>query len=407
MRILLAFFILIATPAAAQHAGHTTPASRPAASVETCAPEHAAMGHCSSEPPAQAVDPDCPPEHAAMGHCTPSLAASQEAAVQDPTCPAEHAAMGHCTPAPRPQPVDPDCPPEHAAMGHCTPAPHPQPVDPSCPPEHAAMGHCTPGASQANGGRVALVPPPVAPPPAEAFSGPVHAADAIFGASAMERGRTALVQEHGGMRTGRILFDRLEWSSGEGSETFAWDADAWYGSDYHRVWFKTEGEAEFGHGVEAAEVQLLYSRPVTPFFDLQTGLRYDIEPDGGPAYAVLGVQGLAPYWFEVDAAAFLSDDGDLTARFEAEYDKRITNELILQPHAEVEIAAGDIPEREIGGGLSSIEIGLRLRYQFIPEFAPYVGVSYERSFGGTADFARARGDDTAAVRVLFGIRTWF
>ena len=406
MRVLLAFFLLTSTPAAAQHAGHTTPPSQPAA-PETCAPEHAAMGHCTPQPQTQAVDPSCPPEHAAMGHCTPSLAASQEAAVQDPNCPAEHAAMGHCTPAPHPQPVDPDCPPEHAAMGHCTPAPHPQPVNPSCPPEHAAMGHCTPGTSQENGGRVALVPPPVAPPPAEAFSGPVHAADAIFGASAMERGRTALVQEHGGMRTGRILFDRLEWSSGEGSETFAWDADAWYGSDYHRVWFKTEGEAEFGHGVEAAEVQLLYSRPVTPFFDLQTGLRYDIEPDGGPAYAVLGVQGLAPYWFEVDAAAFLSDDGDLTARFEAEYDKRITNELILQPHAEVEIAAGDIPEREIGGGLSSIEIGLRLRYQFIPEFAPYVGVSYERSFGGTADFARARGDDTAAVRVLFGIRTWF
>lgn len=382
MRFVLAFFLLIATPAAAQHAGHATPPSQPAAPAETCAPEHAAMGHCTPEPQTQAVDPNCPPEHAAMGHCTPSSAASQEAEVEDPNCPAEHAAMGHCTPVPRPQPVDPNCPPEHAAMGHCTPA-----------------------APREGGG--ALVVPPVAPPPAEAFSGPMYAADAIFGARAMERARTILVQEHGGMRTGRVLFDRLEWSSGDGVDAFAWDADAWYGSDYHRVWFKTEGEAEFGHGVEAAEVQLLYSRPVTPFFDLQGGLRYDIEPDGGPAYAVLGVQGLAPYWFEVDAAAFLSDDGDLTARFEAEYDKRITNDLILQPHAELELAAGDIPERGIGGGLSSVEIGLRLRYQFMPEFAPYVGVSYERSFGGTADFARARGEETEAFRALIGIRTWF
>ncbi|MDO1559546.1 copper resistance protein B [Brevundimonas sp. 2R-24] len=332
---------------------------------------------------------------AALGLATPVLA--------------QHA--GHGAPPPEPPAEISTCEPEHAAMGHCSLAPTADPVDPNCPPEHAAMGHCTPtraDSEDAPGGSDPVQAPPVAPPPAEAFSGPAHAADAVFGAATMGRVRSdVLIEEHGGMRTGRVLIDRLEVSYGDGSDGYAWEADAWYGSDYNRLWFKTEGEGEFGHDIEAAEIQLLWSRPVTPFFDLQAGVRHDIEPDTGPAHLVLGIQGLAPYWFEVDAAAFLSDEGDLTARFEAEYDARITNQLILQPHAELELSAGDIVEREIGGGLSSVELGLRLRYQFVPEFAPYVGVSYERSFGGTADYARARGDEVAAWRVLVGLRTWF
>lgn len=385
LALILAAAFGLATPALAQHAGHGAPPPQPPAEMSTCEPEHAAMGHCT----VTAVE------------------------TQDPNCPAEHAAMGHCTPSTVPNPVDPNCPPEHAAMGHCTPAPALalDPVDPNCPPEHAAMGHCTPARVEDSATTPHPRPteaPPVAPPPAEAFSGPAHAADAVFSAGTMQRvRREVLVEEHGGMRTGRVLFDRLEVSSGDGAEGYAWDADAWYGSDYNRVWFKTEGEGEFGHEVETAEIQLLWSRPITPFFDLQAGVRHDIEPDFGPTHLVLGVQGLAPYWFEVDAAAFLSDEGDLTARFEAEYDSRITNKLILQPHAEVELSAGDIADRQIGGGLSSVELGLRLRYQIIPEFAPYVGVSYERSFGGTADYARARGDEVAAWRALVGLRTWF
>jgi copper resistance protein B len=119
------------------------------------------------------------------------------------------------------------------------------------------------------------------------------------------------------------------------------------------------------------------------------------------------VQGLAPYWFEVDAAAFLSTKGDLTARVEAEYDQRITQRLILQPRVEFDLAAQDVPELGIGSGLSTAELGARLRYEFKPQFAPYVGVEYERAFGDTADFRRAEGEDVGGWSFLIGLRAWF
>jgi copper resistance protein B len=154
-------------------------------------------------------------------------------------------------------------------------------------------------------------------------------------------------------------------------------------------------------------VQALWSRAIDPWFDLQTGLRYDFRPDPSRAYLVLGVQGLAPYWFEVDAAAFVSTKGDVSARFEAEYDIRFTQKLILQPRVEVDFALQDVPELGIGSGLSSGEIGARLRYEVRPEFAPYVGVEYERAFDGTARFRRAAGEDRGGVSFLIGLRTWF
>jgi copper resistance protein B len=216
-----------------------------------------------------------------------------------------------------------------------------------------------------------------------------------------------LIAEHGGYTGYMVLFDRLEYRAVDGRDGYAWDAEGWYGGDYNRVWLKTEGEGEFGGHVESAEVQALYSRAVNPWFNLQAGVRYDIRPKPDRAHLVLGVQGLAPYWFEVDAAAFLSNRGDLTARLEAEYDQRITNRLILQPRVEFDLAAQDVPELGIGAGLSSAEAGLRLRYEIKREFAPYVGVQYERRFDKTADFARSAGDDVGGWAVLVGLRSWF
>jgi copper resistance protein B len=249
--------------------------------------------------------------------------------------------------------------------------------------------------------------PPVAPPPAAALSGPAHAADAVFGAEQMAQAREELRVEHGDMRVGKLLVDRLEARIRDGRDGYAWDAQGWYGGDIDKLWVKTEGEGEFGGGVEAAEVQALWSHAIGPFFDLQAGLRYDIRPRPDRGYLVLGVQGLAPYWFEVDAAAFLSDKGDLTARVEAEYDQRITQKLILQPRVEFDLAAQDVPELGIGSGLSTAELGIRLRYEFKPQFAPYVGVEYERALGDTADFRRAGGEDVGGWSVLLGVRAWF
>jgi copper resistance protein B len=368
--------LTIAAPALAQPAGRAAPAA-------------------SAAPAAPAADPACPPEHAAMGHCTPKSAAPVTAAppAADPSCPPEHAAMGHCTPA--------------GAAPLAAPTPPPAPAtDPNCPPEHAAMGHCTP--APAVPGSAPAAAPPVAPPPPEALGGPENAADTVWDPKLMASKRaTELIAMHGAFRGSMVLLDRFEYRAVDGRDGYAWDGEGWYGGDYDRLWVKTEGEGVFGEAVEAAEVQALYSRAIDPWFNLQAGIRYDIRPEPDRAHLVVGIQGLAPYWFEVDAAAFLSDEGDLTARLEAEYDQRLTNRLILQPRVELDLAAQDVPEIGIGAGLSSIEAGLRLRYQIEPEFAPYVGVQYERRLGDTADFARAAGEEAGGWALLVGLRSWF
>lgn len=247
---------------------------------------------------------------------------------------------------------------------------------------------------------------PASGPPPQALEGPAHAADAIYGAEAMAPSREELAKTNGGFTGGTFMFDRLETKVGKGEDLYLWDAQGWYGGDIDKLWFKSEGEGAFGGEVESAEVQALWSHAIGPWFDLQTGVRYDIKPEGR-AHAVLGVQGLAPYMFEVDAAAFLSDRGDVTARVEAEYDQRITQRLILQPRVELSLSAQDIPSTGIGAGISSVETGLRLRYEIAREFAPYIGVDYEAKLGNTADYARMAGEDADRVSFLIGVRTWF
>ena len=226
-----------------------------------------------------------------------------------------------------------------------------------------------------------------------------------YGAAAMAPSRDELATMDD-FALATIMFERFEAQSGEGEDLYLWDAQGWYGNDADKLWVKSEGEGVFGGGVESAQIQALWSHAIGPWFDLQSGVRYDFEPDSR-GHAVLGVQGLAPYMFELDAAAFLSDRGDLTARIEAEYDQRITQRLILQPRAELSFAAQDIPERRTGAGITTVETGLRLRYEFAREFALYIGVGYEAKIGDTADFARAAGEDTDKVSLLLGVRAWF
>ena len=247
---------------------------------------------------------------------------------------------------------------------------------------------------------------PSGPPPAEAFEGPQHAADAIFGAEAMAAARAENHATHGEMKTGTVMVERLEARVADGHDAFLWDVQGWYGGDIDKFVFKSEGEGEFGGSVEDAELQALWGHAIGPFFDLQAGVRLDVEPETR-SHLVLGVQGLAPYMWHVDAAAFLSDRGDITARVEGEYDWKLTQRLILQPRAELELSAQDIPERDIGAGLTKLETGVRLRYEFAREFAPYVGVGYEAKLGETADIARLAGEDTDGIALLLGLRAWF
>lgn len=210
----------------------------------------------------------------------------------------------------------------------------------------------------------------------------------------------------------KLLIDQLEMTIGDGGEGYSWDAQFWYGGDIDKFWLKSEGEGVFGEAFEGVEIQGLWSHAIDPWFDLQAGVRQDIGAGPDRTHLVLGVQGLAPYWFEVESAVFLSTAGDLTARVEAEYDLRLTREIILQPKVEIDFSLQDVPELRLGSGLTTAELGARLRYEFFPRggpavIAPYVGVLYERAFGRTEDFRVLAGEETDGVKLVIGVRTWF
>jgi len=192
--------------------------------------------------------------------------------------------------------------------------------------------------------------------------------------------------------------DRFEYA--ESPDAYVWDLQGWLGDDYRKVWIKAEGEYENGGSAEENELQVLYSRAWTPFFDWQAGIRYDFDPTPSRAHLVLGLQGLAPQWFEIDTALFLSEDGDVSARFEAEYDLLLTQRLVLQPRLELELSAADVPEIGIGSGVTSSEFGLRLRYELHRKFAPYVGVNWIRFYGETAEYVKYDDD----LSVILGVR---
>jgi len=278
---------------------------------------------------------------------------------------------------------------DHSGMGHGAMAPVAM--------DHSGMDH----AAMAGDG-----PIPQGPPPPEAFEGPAFAADAFVGPEKMAASRASVVREVSGMPVFWFQADRAELRVRDGKDGYLWDVQGYYGGDLDKFWFKSEGEGSFGAKPEAAEVQGLWSYAIGPWWDLQAGMRQDLT---GPerTYAVVGVQGLAPYLFEVDVAAFLSTKGDLTARIEAELDQRITQRLILQPRVELNLSAQDIPELGIGGGLDSLEAGLRLRYEIAREFAPYVGVEQEWKVGRGADYARADGEDPSVTNYVVGVRFWF
>jgi copper resistance protein B len=184
------------------------------------------------------------------------------------------------------------------------------------------------------------------------------------------------------------------------------DADAWIGYDLNKLWFKTEVERVDGE-TEEAELQMLYSRALAPFWDLQLGWRRDIRPEPHRDYLAIGFKGLAPYLFETDASLFLGEAGQFGARLDAEYEYLFTQRLILSPEIEVNLYSRDDEEVGIGAGLSNMSLGLRLRYEIRREFAPYIGVNWTRQFGQTAVYARAEGSDPSDFQWVAGIRAWF
>lgn len=203
-----------------------------------------------------------------------------------------------------------------------------------------------------------------------------------------------------------LLLDRLEYRSQPGANLRVWDAQAWFGGDWNKLWLKTEGENEVGGRTEDAELQALYARRISPFWYLQAGIRGDRRSGAWRNSAVVGVQGLAPYWFEVEAMLFADGKG-VSARVEAETDLLLTQRLILQPRLETQFSGYTDRDRGIGSGFQNLELGLRLRYEIRREFAPYIGVDWTRTLGETARIARSRGEDTSTTSIVVGIRSWY
>lgn len=241
-----------------------------------------------------------------------------------------------------------------------------------------------------------------APPP-----GPTdHPADRFFPQARMDAARAGLMTE--GKWTGSaVMVDRLEYRAGSGHEGYAWKGSAWYGSELDKLVIATEGEGLFGESAERVEVQALWRHSLDPWFNLEAGVRQDFRPEPRRTYGVIGVEGLAPYWIETEAQLFVSDKGDVHARLAASHDLRLSGPLVLQPEVEVNLAFQDVPQLGIGVGFERIEAGARLRYEIRPELAPYVGVNWERSLGGTARATRAAGEPASAVTAVLGVRAFF
>lgn len=201
-----------------------------------------------------------------------------------------------------------------------------------------------------------------------------------------------------------VLVDQLEWWRNDG-DGWNWDTRGWVGQDRDRLWFRTEGEGS-GGDAEGIEAQIFYGRAIGRWWDVVAGVRQDFAPGPSRTWAAVGIQGLAPYWFEIEATAFIGTSGRTLFRFETEYELLLTNRLVLQPLVELDVYGKADPERAIGAGLSSGDVGLRVRYEIRREIAPYVGVTWHRKFFGTADRARAAGEPTGGARFVVGMRLW-
>lgn len=192
------------------------------------------------------------------------------------------------------------------------------------------------------------------------------------------------------------------------TDALRWNAEAWIGGDYNRLWINTEGIRTGSGDFEDADIQVLYGRLVAPYWDFQGGARYFKARSGAPSRgsAVIGVQGLAPYRFEVQAATFISHKGEVSGRAEVEYDLLLTQRLIAQPRVEVNLAVQSVRELGIGSGFNNGGFGVRLRYEIRREFAPYVGLVWTGKFGQTADFARLDNDPVRSLAFVLGVRVW-
>lgn len=211
---------------------------------------------------------------------------------------------------------------------------------------------------------------------------------------------------HGPSLNTFLLVDQLEWQDADPGGSVAWEVEGWVGGDRDRLWLRSEGERTRGV-TEHAELQALWGHALGPWWDLVGGLRQDFKPGTPQTWAALGLQGMALYNFESQVTAYLGEGGQAALRLKGDYDLLLTQRLILQPSAEVNLYTRNDRQRGLGAGLADSEIGLRLRYEIRREFAPYIGVTWNRSYGRSADYARDEGELDNDPRLVLGLRLWF
>ena len=301
-------------------------------------------------------------DHTAMGHDAPPKPAP--AAEEH-----DHSAMDHSTM-------------DHSAMGHAAEPQQPPAVHDHAMMDHAAMGHV-------------MAEEPKTPLPT------ITDADRAAAFPALTTDHA-----HHSQWFSKVLVDELETWDADDGRALRWGAQAWLGSDLNKVWLRSGGE-RVGGETEAADVELLYGRGISPWWDVVAGIRHDFRPGDGRDYLAVGVIGMAPYKFEVDATAYLGESGQSALRLEAEYEALLGPRWVLQPKLEAAFYGKDEPERGIGQGLNTLEAGLRLRYEVRRRFAPYIGIGWEKAYGEAARLRRAEGEDVSDVHVVAGVRLWF
>ena len=306
-------------------------------------------------------------------HLSRSLLALGLAAALPAFAQSHDAHAGHDMATPTPAPVD-HSKMDHSKMDHGE-MDHSQ-------MDHSAMGHDMPAPSEPR----EPIPVPTDADRAAAFPPIDHGA-----------------MEHAPDINSLLLIDRLEHWDGRNGDGQAWEATGWIGGNINRLWLRSDGERSGGR-TASSSLEALYGRSVSPWWDVLVGVRQDFRPADSRTWAAVGIQGLAPYKFESSATLYLGSGGQVLAKAKVEYEVLLTNRLILQPLVEATLAAKDEPEHGIGRGLNKVETGLRLRYEFSRRFAPYIGISHERSFGDAADHA---GDHARDTRWVAGVRMWF
>ena len=290
-----------------------------------------------------------------------------------------------------------------ALAGVATPA-FAQAMDPSMPGmdmgAHAAQPASAPVAATSDTVGTDQPPGHAAPPPIAHD----HPADRFFSPHAMAAAMAAAMAPAPGFSQLRLDIAEVQFRNGR--DGYRWEGEAWTG-DLDRFVVRSKGEGTVGRGLDSAEVQALYSHALDPWWNLIVGVRQDIRPRPARSHATIGIEGMAPWKFDVLVAAFLSDKGQLTGRIETTIDERLTRRLVLQPRVELDLSAQDMPAQRLGAGLDSAELGLRLRFEVTRQFAPYLGYSGTWATGRTARYVRAAGDSPHQHSLVIGIRAWF